>query len=158
MSQISVNNYKVSKTHVLPPGRTPWVVPSIPGYSRTHGLFLSIPGYSTYWGYFPSRPASHHLQWERVWYIFSRERCHKQVKLYEHGHHVNHENHTHTLGSTTILSWKMAAHEGDFYETAGGQWVLQSSLDFLCTGWTLCNLYSRPWAEHRSLALTTAVM
>ena len=48
VSQISVNNYIVSKTHVLPPGRTPWVVPSILGYSRTHGLVLSIPGYSTY--------------------------------------------------------------------------------------------------------------
>ena len=55
--QISVNNYVVSKTHVLPPGRTPWVVPSILGYSRTHGLLRSIPGYSTYRGYFPSSQA-----------------------------------------------------------------------------------------------------
>ena len=78
MSQISVNNYVVSKTHVLPPGRTPWIVPSILVYSRTHGLLLSIPGYSTYQGYtslvprpspsFPSLEVGeglvHFLTWE----------------------------------------------------------------------------------------------
>ena len=151
MSQISVNNYVVSKTHVLPPGRTSWIVPSILGYSRTHGLLLSIPGYSTYRGYFPSSQALAQLPITRNG---------RGSGTFSHVSDVtNRSNYTNmgALGSTTILSWKMAAHKGNllslFTRQLGGQRVLQSSLVLLCTGWTLCNMYSRPWAEHLGLLL-----
>ena len=142
---------------------TSWVVPSIPGYSRTHGLLLSIPGYSTYQGYtslvprpspsFPSLEVGeglvHFLTWEmsqtgqiiRTWVP-----CKPQKPS---------PTHTHWGARLFWVEWwqrTKAIHSSqdsledrEFYQVV---WVL------LCTCWTLCNLYSRPWAEHHTLVVT----